>query len=77
MRERLDPGDWSIAALDFRHASQKPVSDFMQKLEKLFQTAFGRENLSAETRDMLFYAQLQEGLSYTLMEFRLAPIMPA
>ena len=30
--------------------------------------AFGPENLSAETRDMLLYGQLQEGLSYTLME---------
>ena len=30
--------------------------------------AFGCENLSAETRDMLLYGQLQEGLSYTLME---------
>ena len=70
LRERHDPGD-SIAVLEFRHASQKPgetASDFMWKLEKPFQTAFGRESLSAETRDMLLYAQLQEGLSYTLME---------
>jgi len=71
LKERLDPGNQSLAALDFRHASQKSseaVSDFIQRLEKLFQTAFGRENLSTETRDMLLYGQLQEGLSYTLME---------
>ena len=71
MRERLDPGDQSIAALDFRHTSQKPgetVSDFIRRLEKVFQTAFGCENLSAETRDILLYGQLQEGLSYVLME---------
>ena len=71
LRERLDPGDQSIAALDFRHTSQKPgetVSDFIRQLEKVFQTAFGRENLSAETRDVLLYGQLQEGLSYVVME---------
>jgi len=34
----------------------------------VFQTAFGHENLLAETRDMLLYGQIQEGLSYTLME---------
>ena len=70
LRERLDPGNQSIAALDF-HTSQKPsetVSDFIRRLEKVFQKAFDRENLSAETRDMLLYGQLQEGLSYTLME---------
>ena len=38
------------------------------KLEKIFQTSFGGENSSAETRDVLLYSQLQEGLSYTLME---------
>ena len=33
LRERLDPGNQSIAALDFRHTSQKPsetVSDFIR-----------------------------------------------
>ena len=72
LRERLDPGNQSIAALDFQHTSQKPsetISGFIWRLEKVFQTAFGHENLSAETRDMLLYGQLQEGLSYTLMEF--------
>ena len=33
-----------------------------------YQIAFGRENLSAETRDTLLYGQLQEGLSYSLIE---------
>ena len=68
MRERLDPGDQSIAALDFLHNSQKPVTDFIRRLEKVFQTAFGRENLSVETRDVLLYGQLQKGLSYALMK---------
>ena len=34
----------------------------------MFQTAFIRENLLAETRDVLQYDQIQEGLSYTLLE---------
>ena len=71
LREQLDPGNQSLAALDFRHASQRPsetVSDFLRRLEHNYQIAFGRENLSAETRDMLLYGQLQEGLSYSLLE---------
>ena len=35
LRERLDPGNQSIATLDLRHTSQKPsetVSDFIQRL---------------------------------------------
>ena len=60
-----------MAALYFRHASQRPsetVFDFLRRLEHNYQIAFGRENLSAETRDMLLYGQLQEGLSYSLIE---------
>ena len=60
-----------MAALDFCHLSQKlnePVSDFIGRLEKVFQIGFGQENLSKETREMLIYGQLQEGLTYTLME---------
>ena len=71
LKERLDPGNQTLAALDFRHLSQKlnePVSDFIGWLEKVFQIGFGQENLSKETREMLLYRQLQEGLTYTLME---------
>ena len=71
LREQLDPGNQSLAALDFRHASQRSsetVSDFLRRLEHNYQIAFGRENLSAETRDMLLYGQLQEGLPYSLIE---------
>jgi len=44
LRERLDPGNQILAALDFRHLSQKvnePVSDFIGRLEKVYQTGFG------------------------------------
>ena len=54
-----------LAAQDFRHATQKDeesVSDFVRHLERTFKTAYGREPMSGETKDMLLYAQLQEGL---------------
>ena len=71
LKEKLDPGNQTLAALDFRHTAQKAdesVSDFIGRLEQIFQTGFGREHLSHETRDMLLYGQLQEGLLYCLME---------
>ena len=71
LKERLDPGNQTLAALDFCHTSQKiseSVSDFIGRLESVFQTGFGREHLSNETREMLLYGQLQEGLLYSLME---------
>lgn len=71
LRERLDPGNQAMAALDFHHTSQRtnePVLDFIARLEQVFQTGFGREQLSNEIREMLLYGQLQEGLLYTLME---------
>ena len=71
LKERLDPGNQTLAALDFHHLSQKlnePVSDFIGQLEKVFQIGFRQENLSKETREMLLYGQPQEGLTYALME---------
>ena len=71
LRERLDPRNQTLAALDFCHLSQKvnePVSAFIGRLEKVYQTGFGRENLSKETREMLLFRQLHKGLSYILME---------
>ena len=55
IKKRLDPGNQTLATLDFRHLSQKlnePVSDFIGRLEKVFQIGFGQENLSKETREM-------------------------
>ena len=54
LREKLDPGNQTLAALDFCHTTQKAgesVSDFVGHLEQIFQTGFGREHLSHETRD--------------------------
>ena len=47
--------------------SNKSVTDFVRHLEKTFQVAYGRDNLSAATRDPLLYGQLYEGLCYDVM----------
>ena len=68
LREKLDPGN---QILDFCYTSQQSsetVSNFIARLERVFQTGFGRENLSIEIREMLLYGQLQEGHPYVLME---------
>ena len=71
LKERLDHGNQALTALDFDHTSQRPdecVSNFIGQLEDVFQTGFRREHLSNDTREMLLYGQLQEGLLLTLME---------
>ena len=70
LRARVDPGSKTLAAQDFRHTVQKDgetVADFIRRLERTFRLAYGRDRMSAETRDMLMYGQLQEGLRYDLM----------
>ena len=71
LKERLDPGLRILAAQDFRHTRQKEsetVTDFVCRLERTFQLAYGREPMSQETRQMLLYGQLQEGLRDEMME---------
>ena len=56
---------------DFRHATQEmreSVAEYIRRLEKLFQAAYGRDDLSVETRQTLLYSQLQEGLKYGLIK---------
>ena len=60
-----------MAAQDFRHTSQdgdQKVADYIRRLERTFCLAYGHGNMLLETRDTLFYSQLQEGLRYKLME---------
>ena len=71
LRDRLDLEGKAVAAQDFRHMSQgagKLVADFDSRLEKTFHRAYGHENMSAETRAVLLYGQLHEGLRYNLMK---------
>ena len=44
LRNRLDPGSRSLAAQDFRHATQREfetVADFILRLEQAFRSAYG------------------------------------
>ena len=38
------------------------MTDFIGRLEQSFQLAYRRDPMSQETREMLLYGQLQEGL---------------
>ena len=70
LRERLDPVNRVVVAQDFRHATQgesESVEDFMCRLERLFQIAYGRDGLNADARETLLYGQLQDGLKYELI----------
>lgn len=71
LHHRLDPSSRTLAAQDFRHASQRedePVADFIRRLEQLFKLAYGRDGMSGETRGTLLHSQLQEGLRYEIMK---------
>ena len=53
LRTRLDPGGRALAAQDFRHTFQRDnelVGDFIRRLERTFQLAYGRDKISPETR---------------------------
>lgn len=71
LRSRIDPANKTAAAQDFRHTTQREsesVSDFVRRLERMFQVAYGRDHMTSETRDMLLYCQVQESLRYELMK---------
>ena len=71
LRARLDCGGKVLAVQDFRHLAQgekESVTELIRRLERTFRVAYGRESMSAETRDALLYSQLQEGLKYELMQ---------
>ena len=71
LKERLDPGLRTLAAQDFWHTRQREsetVTDFICRLERTFQLAYGRDPTSPDTRQMLLYGQLQEVLRDELMK---------
>ena len=71
LRARVDPENRVLAGQEFRHAiqeSDESVPRYIRRLERLFQTAYDRDRLRVETREMLLYSQLQEGLRYTLIK---------
>lgn len=52
----------------FGQKDKEPVANYVFRLEHMFQVAYGKESISTETRDMFAQSQLQEGLSYELMQ---------
>ena len=71
LRKRIDPQNRVIAATDFRHAVQaegEPVADYIRRIERLFQLAYGRDNLSSETRETMLHSQLHGGLRYDVVK---------
>ena len=71
LRGRLDYGIQALASQDFRHlrqVSREKVADFITWLKRTFKQAYGRDTMQQETRDMLLFAQLQEGLKLYLTE---------
>ena len=70
LRSRLDSTNRTMAAQEFRHSTQRQgesVADFIRRLEKAFQLAYGKDSLHSDTRDALLYSQLYDGLRYNLM----------
>ena len=71
LKSRLDPGSRTLAAQEFRHTTQgeaEKVADFIRRLERTFNVAYGREGMSTETRDALLHGQLQDALKHELMQ---------
>ena len=70
LRTRFNPGSKTMAAQDFCHSLQRDgevISDFIRRLEKTYQIAYGKDDLNAATWDALLYGQLYEGLCYDVM----------
>ena len=58
---KLDAGCCALVAQDFRHATQGPqntVHDYILRLERIFQRAYGRNHMTEETRKILLHGQL-------------------
>ena len=71
LKARLDPGNKLVASQDFHHLSQKEgesVAKFISRLETLFKVAYGKDDMGKDTREVLLYGQLQEGLRYEIIK---------
>jgi len=71
LQARLDPGNKLLAAQDFRHLTQsegESVAKFISQLETIFKVAYGNDAMATETREVLLYGQMQEGLRYEIIK---------
>ena len=70
LRSRLDSTNRTVAAQDFHYSIQRQgesVADFIRRLEKAYQLAYGKDSLNPAVRDALLYGQMYDGLRYNLM----------
>ena len=70
LTRRLDPGSRVMAIQDFRHTIQREaetVADYLRRLERHFQLAYGCDGLRPETRETMLYSRLQERLLLSLV----------
>ena len=68
---RLDQDSLMAAVQDFRHACQQDnemVTDYIRRLERCYQLAYGKDKLSSETKEAILFGQLQAGLIYQIVK---------
>ncbi|XP_065915676.1 myosin-13-like [Dysidea avara] len=71
LQSRLEHGNRTMAAQEFRHLRQgttETVSEFIRRLERTFRIAHGKGMMATESREALLHGQMQEGLLLKLME---------
>ena len=71
LKEQVDTGQRALAAQDFRHLQQcdnEMVGDFIGRLKRTFQLAYGADVMAEETRQRLLQGQLQEGLKDEILQ---------
>lgn len=59
-----------LAGQDFPHTRQgevETVADFVRRLERVFQIAYGSDKMGQETRELILHGQMQDGLRLELM----------
>ena len=67
LRLRLDPGNKTVAAQEFRHTIQRAkesVASYIRRLERAFQVGDG---MMTEMRNVFLYGQLHEDLRYEIV----------
>ena len=71
LRGRLEPRDRALATQNFWHATQKnskTMADYICRMERAFQLAYGWDGMLRETRETMLLTQLQESLLYWLVK---------
>ena len=71
LQSRLEHGNCTMVAQEFRHLHQsttESVNEFIRQLEYTFRIVHGKAMMATESREALLHGQTQEGLLLKLME---------